>query len=147
MSARIARATEEQAAGSRSVASAVQDVNVKAGQIAHSTAEQSRGSEYIARSIEQMRELAAQVRRATEEQTQGARLIAAAGEETLAMTRQVDASTQESRALLGDVVGRIVAAGESVQGAVAVAAQLNELLKQFNELTGELRATLDQYRM
>ena len=146
MSSRIARATEEQATGSRSVAHAVQDVNVKAGQIAHSTREQTTGSEYIARSIEQMREQAAQVRRATGEQTTGARLIAEAGEQTLHLTREVDASTQESKALLGDVVGRVVAAGQSVQGAVAVAAQLNDLLKQFNGLTKELRATIDQYR-
>jgi methyl-accepting chemotaxis protein len=146
MSARIARATEEQANGSRSVAHAVQDVNVKAGQIAHSTREQTTGSEYIARSIEQMREQAAQVRRATGEQTMGARLIAEAGAQTLELTREVGASTQESKALLGDVVGRVVAAGHSVQSAVAVAAQLDDLLKQFNDLTRELRTTLDQYR-
>jgi len=146
MSARIAQATEEQASGSRSVAHAVQDVNVKAGQIAHSTKEQIRGSEYIARAIEQMREQSAQVRRATGEQTQGARLIAEAGEQTFLLAREVDASTQASKVLLGDVVGRVAAAGQSVQGAVAVAAQLNDLLKQFNGLTLELRATIDQYR-
>jgi len=146
MSARIAQATEEQASGSRSVAHAVQDVNVKAGQIAHSTTEQIRGSEYITRAIEQMRDQAAQVRRATGEQTQGARLIAEAGEQTFLLAREVDVSTQESKVLLGNVIGRVVAAGQAVQGAVAVATQLNDLLKQFDDLTRELRATIDQYR-
>ncbi|HYO98117.1 MAG TPA: methyl-accepting chemotaxis protein [Polyangiaceae bacterium] len=71
----IARATVEQAKGSKQVTDAIGRIAATVQQIAAATAQQARGSELIMKSGERMRTIAQQVERSTQEQSNGSRQI------------------------------------------------------------------------
>ncbi len=71
----IARATVEQAKGSRQVTDAIGRIAETVQQIAAATAEQARGSELIMRSADKMRSITQQVERSSQEQARGGRQV------------------------------------------------------------------------
>jgi methyl-accepting chemotaxis protein len=74
----IARATVEQAKGSKQVTDAIGRIAETVQQIAAATAEQARGSELIMKSGEKMRAISQQVERSSQEQSRGGRQITTA---------------------------------------------------------------------
>lgn len=105
----IARATVEQAKGSRQVTDAIGRIAETVQQIAAATAEQARGSELIMSSSEKMRTIALQVERSSQEQARGSKQITEAIEQISAMVEQL-AKTQRERRQNSDDVGRTIAA-------------------------------------
>lgn len=103
----IARATVEQAKGSRQVTDAIGRIAETVQQIAAATAEQARGSELIMSSSEKMRTIAQQVERSSQEQSRGSRQITEAIEQISAMVEQL-ARTQRERRQNSDEVGRAI---------------------------------------
>jgi methyl-accepting chemotaxis protein len=85
----IARATVEQATGSKQVTDAIGRIASTVQQIAAATAQQARGSELIMRSGEKMRTIAQQVERSTQEQSRGSRQITQAMESINSMVGQL----------------------------------------------------------
>lgn len=71
----IARATVEQAKGSRQVTDAIGRIAETVQQIAAATAQQARGSELIMRSAEKMRSITQHVERSSQEQARGGRQV------------------------------------------------------------------------
>jgi len=71
----IARATVEQAKGSKQVTDAIGRIAATVQQIAAATAQQARGSELIMKSGEKMRTISQQVERSSQEQSRGSRQI------------------------------------------------------------------------
>jgi methyl-accepting chemotaxis protein len=71
----IARATVEQAKGSKQVTDAIGRIAATVQQIAAATAQQARGSELIMKSGEKMRTVSQQVERSSQEQSRGSRQI------------------------------------------------------------------------
>jgi methyl-accepting chemotaxis protein len=104
----IARATVEQAKGSRQVTDAIGRIAETVQQIAAATAEQARGSELIMSSSEKMRTIAQQVERSSQEQSRGSKQITEAIEQISAMVEQL-ARTQRERRQNSDDVGRAIA--------------------------------------
>lgn len=104
----IARATVEQAKGSRQVTDAIGRIAETVQQIAAATAEQARGSELIMSSSEKMRTIAQQVERSSQEQSRGSKQITEAIEQISAMVEQL-ARTQRERRQNSDEVGRAIA--------------------------------------
>jgi methyl-accepting chemotaxis protein len=104
----IARATVEQAKGSRQVTDAIGRIAETVQQIAAATAEQARGSELIMSSSEKMRTIALQVERSSQEQARGSKQITEAIEQISAMVEQL-ARTQRERRQNSDDVGRTIA--------------------------------------
>ncbi|MDX2053680.1 MAG: methyl-accepting chemotaxis protein [Polyangiaceae bacterium] len=88
----IARATVEQAKGSKQVTDAIGRIAETVQQIAAATSEQARGSELIMKSGEKMRTISAQVERSSQEQTRGGRQITQAIENINQMVGQLNAS-------------------------------------------------------
>ncbi|HET9957863.1 MAG TPA: methyl-accepting chemotaxis protein [Polyangiaceae bacterium] len=88
----IARATVEQAKGSKQVTDAIGRIAATVQQIAAATAQQARGSELIMKSGEKMRTIAQQVERSTQEQTNGSRQIKNSIENINAMVNQLNAA-------------------------------------------------------
>jgi len=86
----IARATVEQAKGSRQVTDAISRIAETVQQIAAATAQQARGSELIMKSGEKMRTISQQVERSTQEQTRGNRQIAQAMESINGMVSELN---------------------------------------------------------
>jgi methyl-accepting chemotaxis protein len=91
----IARATVEQAKGSRQVTDAIGRIAETVQQIAAATAEQARGSELIMSSGEKMRTIAQQVERSSQEQSRGGRQITQAIEHMSTMVQQLNSAQRQ----------------------------------------------------
>jgi methyl-accepting chemotaxis protein len=94
----IARATVEQAKGSKQVTDAIGRIAETVQQIAAATAEQARGSELIMKSAEKMRLITQHVERSSQEQARGGRQISEAIETISNMVNQLhQAQRQQAR--------------------------------------------------
>ncbi|HYH98341.1 methyl-accepting chemotaxis protein [Hyalangium sp.] len=71
----IARATVEQARGSRQVTAAIQRISETVSMISKASNEQAKGSDQIIKSAERMKAITAHVQRSSQEQTQGSKQI------------------------------------------------------------------------
>ncbi len=93
----IARATVEQAKGSKQVTDSIGRIAETVQQIAAATAEQARGSELIMTSGEKMRTIAQQVERSSQEQSRGGRQITHAIEHISNMVQQLNHAQKQRR--------------------------------------------------
>lgn len=93
----IARATVEQAKGSKQVTDAIGRIAATVQQIAAATAQQARGSELIMKSGEKMRTISQQVERSSQEQSRGSRQITQSIETINNLVNQLN-SAQRSQA-------------------------------------------------
>ncbi len=91
----IARATVEQAKGSKQVTEAIGRIAQTTQQIAAATAEQARGSELIMRSGEKMRTISQQVERSSDEQSRGGRHVTESIENINGLVHQLHVSQRE----------------------------------------------------
>ena len=122
----IARATVEQAKGSKQVTDAIGRIAETVQQIAAATAEQARGSELIMKSAEKMRTITQHVERSSQEQARGGRQITTAieqissmvnnlngaqrtqmrgGEQLLEAARRIDESARQQETVMKQLVG------------------------------------------
>jgi methyl-accepting chemotaxis protein len=132
----IARATVEQAKGSKQVTDAIGRIAETVQQIAAATAQQARGSELIMKSAEKMRSITQNVERQSQEQARGGRQVASSieqistmvqalsgsqrnhargGEQLLEATKRVEEASQRQREILRE----LSAAAERVRRAAA----------------------------
>ncbi len=88
----IARATVEQAKGSKQVTDAIGRIAATVQQIAAATAQQARGSELIMKSGEKMRTISQQVERSSQEQSRGSRQITQAMESINSLAGQLNSA-------------------------------------------------------
>jgi methyl-accepting chemotaxis protein len=88
----IARATVEQAKGSKQVTDAIGRIAETVQQIAAATAQQARGSELIMTSAEKMRVITQHVERSSQEQARGGRQMTGSIENISKMVNQLNAS-------------------------------------------------------
>ena len=91
----IARATIEQARGSKHVTSAITRIAETVQQIATSTGEQARGSEQIMKSSEKMKVITKHVERSSREQAQGSKQITKAIESITEMVKHLGRAQKE----------------------------------------------------
>ena len=118
----IARATVEQAKGSRQVTDAIGRIAETVQQIAAATAQQARGSELIMRSVEKMRAITQQVERSSQDQARGGRDVTQSMESITALVGQLKqahrALTRSGDALvtLAELIEKSVKAEEGVLG-------------------------------
>lgn len=91
----IARATVEQAKGSKMIRDAIERVLEMVAQIATGTREQGMGGELITAAVEKMKELTAQVRVSTREQSKVGNFIAKSTENITGMIQQIKRACDE----------------------------------------------------
>ena len=106
----IARATVEQAKGSKQVTDAIGRIAETVQQIAAATAQQARGSDQIMKSAEKMRMITQHVERSSQEQARGGRQITASIEQISSMVNTLNASQRSQRRsgeLLIDVTRKV----------------------------------------
>jgi methyl-accepting chemotaxis protein len=120
----IARATVEQAKGSKQVTDAIGRIAETVQQIAAATAEQARGSELIMKSAEKMRIITQHVERSSQEQARGGRQISGAIENISNMVGQLNASHKSQSA--GNQ--RLLAAAAKIEGSAVAQQQSLKLL-------------------
>ncbi len=100
----IARATEEQARGSKQVTDAIGRIAETVQQIAAATAEQARGSELIIKGAEKMRSIVQHVERSTQEQTKGGRQVTNAIESISKMVNQLNMAHRQQHEGMESIV-------------------------------------------
>jgi len=93
----IARATVEQARGSKMIREAIEQVSEMVSQISEAVTEQGQGSGLIVSAVESMNQMTRQVTLATQEQAFSARQIASAVHQMNGMTVQVASATGEQK--------------------------------------------------
>lgn len=128
----IARATVEQAKGSRQVTDAIGRIAETVQQIAAATAEQARGSELIMRSVERMRSITQQVERSSQDQARGGRDVTASMESITTLLEQLS----KAHRLLSRNGDSLVASAERMEQAIA---QEEAVLRQLSGETLRLR--------
>jgi len=139
----IARATIEQARGSKQVTMAINRIAETVQQIATATAEQARGSEQIMKSAEKMKSITKHVERSAQEQSRGSKQITRAIESISEMVHHLNRAQKEqtkgSEQVMTAVVQiKQVAEAQSVSVRDLEAA-IVDLASQAEVLRGEVR--------
>lgn len=140
----IAKATVEQAQGSKSIREAMESVEDMVGNISNSAREHSRGTDMISAAVERMKDLTIHVRTSTREQSRASNLIARSTEEATAMVEQISEACRsqvDSSALISKSVNNIEGATTANSHATkvmnaAVADLTNQIYLLEKEMTG-----------
>ena len=128
----IARATVEQAKGSKQVTDAIGRIAETVQQIAAATAEQARGSELIMKSAEKMRLITQHVERSSQEQARGGRQISQAIENISGMVNELHQSQRMQ--------------ARSSEQTIAAARRIQELTRAYEGHVRELSRATEQLR-
>ncbi len=139
----IARATIEQARGSKQVTMAINRIAETVQQIAAATAEQARGSEQIMKSAERMNTITKHVERSSQEQARGSRQITRAIESISEMVHHLNRAQKEQtkgseQVMIAVVQIKQVAEAQTVSVRDLEAA-IVDLASQAEVLRGEVR--------
>ena len=124
----IARATLEQARGSKQVTTAFNRIAETVQQIATATAEQARGSEQIMKSAEKMKIITKHVERSSQEQARGSKQITKAMESISEMVNHLNRAQKDQ-----------TKGSESVMGAVE---QIRKVAEAQTHAVNELEASI-----
>jgi methyl-accepting chemotaxis protein len=139
----IARATIEQARGSKQVTMAINRIAETVQQIATATAEQARGSEQIMKSAEKMKVITKHVERSSQEQARGSKQITRSIEAISEMVKHLNRA-QKDQALGSEQVMRAVEQIKQVAEAQTYSvrdleASILDLAQQAEVLRGEVK--------
>ncbi|WP_176065836.1 methyl-accepting chemotaxis protein [Anaeromyxobacter diazotrophicus] len=139
----IARATIEQARGSKQVTMAINRIAETVQQIATATSEQARGSEQIMKSAEKMKVITKHVERSSQEQARGSKQITKAIESISEMVNHLNRAqkdqTKGSELVMG-AVDQIKQVAEAQTYSVKdLEASIIDLARQADVLRGEVK--------
>ncbi len=139
----IARATIEQARGSKQVTVAINRIAETVQQIATATAEQARGSEQIMKSAEKMKAITKHVERSAQEQSRGSKQITRAIESISEMVHHLNRAQKEqtkgSEQVMTAVVQIKQVAEAQTHSVRDLESAIAELANQADTLRGEVR--------
>jgi methyl-accepting chemotaxis protein len=139
----IARATIEQARGSKQVTMAINRIAETVQQIATATAEQARGSEQIMKSAEKMKAITKHVERSSQEQARGSKQITRAIESISEMVHHLNRAQKEqtkgSEQVMTAVVQIKQVAEAQTHSVRDLEAAIEDLASQAEVLRGEVR--------
>ncbi|GAO01586.1 methyl-accepting chemotaxis protein [Anaeromyxobacter sp. PSR-1] len=139
----IARATLEQARGSKQVTMAINRIAETVQQIASATAEQARGSEQIMKSAEKMKAITKHVERSAQEQARGSKQITRAIESISEMVHHLNRAQKEqtkgSEQVMTAVVQIKQVAEAQTHSVRDLEAAIVDLASQAEVLRGEVR--------
>ena len=135
----IARATEEQADGSRDITHSVERIRDTIEHINRATTEQARGSEQVMKAAEQMKELTQHVKRSVDEQAHGSKRISRSIESINEMVTDLNQAQKEQTRGTEQVL-------KAIETIKEVAEQQNRSVKQLEEAIETLRQQGDVLR-
>ncbi len=139
----IARATVEQARGSRQVTGAIQRISETVSMISKASNEQAKGSDQIIKSAERMKAITAHVQRSSQEQTQGSkqitRSIESINEMVTHLNRAQKEQTKGSEQVLKAVETIKGVSEHQTRSVKQLEEAIDHLQKQAEVLRGEVR--------
>jgi methyl-accepting chemotaxis protein len=143
----IARATVEQARGSKQVTGAIHRISATVQQIAKASNEQAKGGEQIMKSAERMKALTSHVQRSSQEQAQGGRQITRAIESINEMVAHLNRAQQEQTKGSEQVLKAV----ETIKGVsehqTRSVRQLEEAIEGLQKQAEVLRAEVRRFRV
>jgi methyl-accepting chemotaxis protein len=139
----IARATIEQARGSKQVTMAINRIAEAVQQIASATAEQARGSEQIMKSSEKMKSITKHVERSSQEQARGSKQITRAIESISEMVHHLNRAQKEQTRGSEQVMGAVV---QIKQVAEAQARSIRDLEAAITDLASKADTLGDEVK-
>ncbi|MDD2272860.1 MAG: methyl-accepting chemotaxis protein [Desulfuromonadaceae bacterium] len=142
----IARATGEQAKGSRMISESIEHVSEMVKQIANATSEQSKGSELIRESAEIMKSLTGEVNTSIREQAVVSNFIAKNTEQTTSMIRQIKQATNEQISSSNQIVQSIDAIQTSAHSNATSAKALNDVIANLSQQVRLLQEEMANFR-
>src|SRR6187551_446710 len=128
----IARATVEQAKGSKQVTDAIGRIAATVQQIAAATAQQARGSELIMKSGEKMRTISQQVERSSQEQSRG--------------SRQITQAMESINSLVGQISNAQRTQVRGAERGLSLVSQLDEAARRQDSAVRELSSQADRVK-
>ncbi|XXF76741.1 HAMP domain-containing methyl-accepting chemotaxis protein [Myxococcaceae bacterium GXIMD 01537] len=143
----IARATVEQARGSKQVTAAIHRISETVQQIAKASNEQAKGGEQIIKSAERMKALTAHVQRSSQEQAQGSKQITRSIESINEMVTHLNRAQKEQ--MKGSE--QVLKAVETIKGVsehqTRSVRQLEEAIDGLQKQAEVLRAEVRRFRV
>ncbi len=147
MAKEIAKATEEQSKGIRSINQAIEQVREMMMQITKATTEQKSGSEQIISAVENMREMTSYVNRAQMEQSKGSKQITKAIENVTEMVTHILKATGEQAKGSEQIVKIVEFFKEINQKNVDSLAEMNRALSLLLEQTNILKQEISIFKV
>jgi methyl-accepting chemotaxis protein len=139
----IARATIEQARGSKQVTMAINRIATTVGQIAAATSEQARGSEQIMKSAEKMKIITKHVERSSQEQARGSKQITRSIESISEMVNHLNRSQKDQSRSSEQVMQAVVQIQQVAEAQTYSVRELEaaivDLASQAQVLAGEVK--------
>ncbi|HEU4383381.1 MAG TPA: HAMP domain-containing methyl-accepting chemotaxis protein [Anaeromyxobacteraceae bacterium] len=139
----IARATVEQARGSKQVTMAISRIAETVQQIAAATAEQARGSEQIMKSAEKMKIITKHVERSSQEQARGSKQVTKSIESISEMVNHINRAqkdqTRGSEQVMSAVVQIKQVAEAQTTSVRELESAISDLVSQAQVLGGEVK--------
>src|SRR5574342_839063 len=143
----IARATVEQAKGSKAVTRSIGRIAETAQQIATATAEQARGSEQIMKSAEKMKVITKHVERSSQEQARGSKQITRAIESISELVSHLNRAQKDQTRGSEAVLGAVRQIKEVAQGQTGLVRELEAAIQDLARQAEVLRAEVKRFKV
>ncbi len=143
----IARATVEQARGSKQVTDAIIRIAETVQQIATATAEQARGSEQIMKSAEKMKAITKHVERSSQEQARGSKQITRAIESISEMVHHLNRAQKDQTRGSEQVMGAVVQIKQVAEAQNLSAHDLQQAIADLAAQAEVLRGEVRRFRL
>jgi methyl-accepting chemotaxis protein len=143
----IARATEEQADGSRDITASVERIRETIEQINKATTEQARGSEQVIKAAEEMKLLTQHVKRSVDEQSHGSKQISRSIENINEMVTHLNRAQKEQTRGTEQVLKAIEAIKTVAETQTRSARQLEEAIETLRQQGDVLRGEVRRFRV
>ena len=143
----IARATIEQARGSKQVTASIIRIAETVQQIATATAEQARGSEQIMKSAEKMKSITKHVERSSQEQARGSKQITKAIESISDMVHHLNRAQKEQTRGSEEVMGAVVQIKQVAEAQNLSAHDLEQAIADLAAQAEVLRGEVRRFRL
>ena len=143
----IARATIEQARGSKHVTTAINRIAETVAQIATSTGEQARGSEQIMKSSEKMKVITTHVERSSREQAHGSKQITKAIESIGEMVKQLNRAQKDQTHGSERVMGAVEQITRVAEAQTSSVRDLESAIGDLTRQAGVLRQEVNRFKM
>ena len=143
----IARATIEQARGSKQVTVAINRIAETVQQIATATAEQARGSEQIMKSAEKMKIITKHVERSSEEQARGSKQITKAIESISEMVNHLNRAQKDQMRGSEQVMSAVIEIKNVAEAQTASVRELEQAIVDLADQAGVLGGEVSKFKM
>lgn len=146
-SLKIAKATREQASGSKQVTQNLEIITNTIHQMARATQEQFHGASQIVKAVEKMRELASQIKNATAKQAQGSKVIASNTENVMKAAQEINTASsgqeEESQRISAAAIETTTRATRGIENA----RQLEEVLEMLKKEVITLKQGMERFKL